>query len=482
MLLAQKNWRWITSINRERLVLLTGSLALALGAILPWYRLPASTLEIFHTSLTIANLGRVVATLFAVLGFIVAFKSTHCRDITCNVSINTYNVSTSISKFQNRFRIAIWSGLIGALLFPYFVTTWCPTITFVAASYYNQNARVSQHIEKNFSQVQSQWKQQITLSRSAPNRSIFDFSINSSRFFQISNWDQLVIEGLGYSNNFLGFIGKGWALTIIGFLFCLAAFYLNLDNLNFRVFLIDVSKTLPAICLVFVILYFALVLPNIINHQLDTMFAKGQYDRVLTRSQTLASWYPPLQGDTRFIQRTTAAEYYGKKPDSGLLYFSKGVERYRRGDLLQAEELFRRTLELQPNNFLARGYLATTIINQGVDYFNNRTSAAKRAPGVAADRFEQALQIFPGHVEALYNLMLARVVLSEFDKSAQVAEQIIEMQKYFQSPSLALLGQAYLHSAWNSYQQNEIGQAWQQYRQAIDKSAWGDGEKGGGEE
>jgi len=476
MLLARKNWRWINWLDRERLLLLTGSLALALGAMLPWYRLPTSTLEIFHTSLAIANIGRAIAALFAILGFVVTFKiNPQSRDVTCNIS-------TNISKFKNRFRVAVWSGLIGVLLFPYFVTTWCPTVTFVAAAYYNQNARASQHIEKNFSQVQSQWKQQITLSRATPNRSIFDFSISSSRFFQIPAWDQLFIEGLGYSNNFLGFIGKGWVLTVIGFLSCLAAFYLSLDNLNFKVFFIDISKIVLLVCIIFGILYFALVLPNIVNHQLDTMYAKGQYDRVVKTSHTLANWYPPLQGDTRFLQRTTAAGYYSATLNSGLLYFSRGVERYRRGDLLQAEELFRHALELQPNNFLARGYLATTIINQGVDYFNNRTSAAKRAPGVAADRFEQALQIFPGHIEALYNLMLARVVMGEFDKSAQAANQLIEMQKYFQSPSLALLGQAYLHSAWNSYQQNEIGQAWQQYRQAIDKSAWADGEKTGAEE
>jgi tetratricopeptide (TPR) repeat protein len=476
MLLSQKNWRWINWINRERLVLLAGSVALALGAILPWYRLPAATLEVFHTNLAIANIGRLIAALFAIFGFVFTFQFTFSsQDDTCSIPKNA-------AGFQNRFRIAVWSGLIGILLFPYFVTTWCPTVTFVAASYYNQNSRASHHIEKNFSQVQAQWKQQIVLGRAAPNRSTFDFSISNSRFFQIPAWDQFIIEGLGYSNNFIGFIGKGWVLTTIGLLFCLSAFYFSAQNLNFNVFLQDMGKILPLICLIAGILSLSLVLPNIVNHQLDTMFVKGQYERVLTASQVLANWYPPLQGDTRFNQRITAAGYYREQPDSSLLYFSRGVERFRRGDLLQAEELFRRALELQPKNFLARGYLATTIINQGVDYFNNRTSAAKRAPGVAADRFEQALQIFPGHIEALYNLMLTRVVTGEFDKSARVAQQIIEMQKYFQSPSLALLGQAYLHSAWNSYQQHKIGQAWQQYRQAIDKSAWGDGEKVGVEE
>jgi hypothetical protein len=44
--------------------------------------------------------------------------------------------------------------------------------------------------------------------------------------------------------------------------------------------------------------------------------------------------------------------------------------------------------------------------------------------------------------------MLARVVNGEFDKSALVAQQIIETQQYAQKPSFSLLGQAYVHSAW----------------------------------
>jgi hypothetical protein len=92
------------------------------------------------------------------------------------------------------------------------------------------------------------------------------------------------------------------------------------------------------------------------------------------------------------------------------------------------------------------------------------------------------LQLFPGHIEALYDLMLARVVTGEFENSASVAQQLIETQQYFQTPNLSLLGQAYLHSSWDSYQNNDILQAWQQYRQAIDKSAWNKSDKSSGKE
>lgn len=453
-LLSRLNW-----FTREKIILLVASLALVLGAVSPWYRLPPQTLAAFGANITLVNIGRVIAALLAVVCFL-TFWSNPTRPL----------------------RLTVWSGLVVVLLFPYFVTTWCPSVTFIAASYYNQNARVGQHIEKNFSHVHAQWKRQITLGSSPVNKSIFDFSIDSSRFFQISSWDKVLIEGLGYSNNFLGSIGRGWALTAIGCVLCLLAFYLSLENQSYNDFLTDMGKFLPLFCIISGILICHLLLPNIINYRLDTMLAKGQYHQVVATSKTLASWYPPLSSDTEFLQRMAAAGFYGHEPDSALIYFAKGLERYRKKDLLQAEEYFQRSLAVEPNRFLVRGYLATTILNQGVDYFNNRTETQKRAPGVAEDRFKQALQIFPGHIEALYNLMLVSVVNGKFDKSAAIAQQVIETQQYFQSPSLSLLGQAYLHSSWDSYHNNQFAQAWLEYRQAIDKGAWEDGDKSAGEE
>ena len=68
--------------------------------------------------------------------------------------------------------------------------------------------------------------------------------------------------------------------------------------------------------------------------------------------------------------------------------------------------------------------------------------------------------------------MLARVVDGEFEKSALVAQQIIETQQYPQNPNLSLLAQAYVHSAWASYRNGDTTQAWKQYRQSIDSNTW----------
>lgn len=442
--------RWLSWFKREKIAFLIASLALVLGAIFPWYNLPPQTLETFGTNLTLASIGRVLVAFFAILGFAFTFWFSPSRAP----------------------RLPFWSGLIAVLLFPYFITTWSPTVTFMAASYYNQGRQVTQHVEKSFAQVQTQWKQNTILSESKVLRSIFDFSIGSSRFFQMSSWDNFLLEGLGYTNNFLQFIGRGWAFTVIGFVSSLFALYLGLENQRLNTFLTDMGKFLPWVGLMSGVLVFSLLLPNIINHQLDTMLAKGQYHQVLATSQFLQSWYPPLKGDTEFLQRMAEAGFYGNEPDPALIYFAQGLERYRKKDLVRAEDFFQRSLAIEPRRFLVRGYLATIILNQGVDYFNDRNEPKNRQPGAAEDRFEQVLGLFPNHLEALYDLMLAKAVNGEFEKSALAAQQIIKIQEYFQQPSLSLLGQAYLHSGWASYDKNEIMQAWQQYRQAIDKSTW----------
>lgn len=437
-------------LNRERITLIVGSLALAMGALIPWYRLPSEALETFGTNLSLVNVGRTLVALFSLLGFIFTFFSSPGRFL----------------------RLPFWIGLIAVLLFPYFITTWSPNVAFISASYYDQGRRVTQHIDKNFPQVQADWKQYISLPTSRHIQSTFDFSIKDSRFFQPSSWDQILVEGLGYSNSFFGFIGRGWLLSVTGLGIALVALYLELVDESLNVFLKDMGRVLPWVGLLLGVLVFSFILPNIINHQLDTMLAKGEYHQIVTTSQTLAAWYPPLKGDEVFLKRIAEAGFYGNEPDPALIYFAKGLERYRLGDFVKAENYFQQSLDIEPSRFLVRGYLANAILNQGVNYFNDSTNPNNHKSETAIDRFEQVVRIFPDHIEALYNLMLASVVNGEFEKSALVAHQLKDTQQYFQQPSLSIIGQAYVHLTWASYRDGDTTQAWKQYRQSIDDSSW----------
>ena len=66
--------RWISWFNREKITLLIASLALTLGAISPWYRLPEEALATFNANLFLANAGKLIAAVFAFLGFVFTFR------------------------------------------------------------------------------------------------------------------------------------------------------------------------------------------------------------------------------------------------------------------------------------------------------------------------------------------------------------------------------------------------------------------------
>jgi len=435
------------SLNRQKLTLLLSSIVLLLGAIYPWYRLPQEALETFGANLFWVNAARIAIALLALVGLFFTF----------------------VLLIKNAPRLLFWSALISTLLFPYFVTTWSPRVAFIASAYYQQAEAVSTHVDQNFPQVQAQWKRNISLYQPEAPPSIFEMSIQDSRFFQMPSWDKVILNGFGYKNSFLSFIGKGWGFSLTGLLISLFGIYLGLQEQGLKIFIQDFKLLGSITILLFAIILISLVGVNLINYQLDTQFAKGEYQQVISVSNSLASWYPPLQGDEAFLERLARAELYTNKPEPALVSFIKGIERYNLGDFKEAENYFQESLNIQPHRFIARGYLVSAILNQGVSYLNKSNT---RKSGSAADIFEKALQIFPGHVEALYDLMLARVVNGEFQKSADIAKQIIDQQQYFQEQKIGLLGQAYLHLTWAEYNNGNANKTWEKYRQSVDANTW----------
>ena len=441
---------WLSWINRQKIVILVASLLLCLGCVFPWYKLPPQSLEIFKTDLFWINILRILPAILAVFSFSAVFL---------------YGI-------HRLPRVFLWVVLMLVLLFPYAVTTWSPTITFLATSYSDQNSRVSAHIGQNFSEVQTQWKQNIRLNRSKPTGTIFDLTIEDSRFFQVSSWDRIWLDGFGYKNSFFAFIGSGWGFTITGLIICLVGAYMNCQNNGLNSLLRDLNRFLPILGALLSIIVCFLIWVNLANYNLAEQFAKGEYIEVVSSSRHLAFLYPPLRGDTFFMERLAKASLYRNEPDQPLVNFTKGLEHYRLDDFNKARDYFQKSLDAEPKNFLVRDYLASTLLNQGVDYFNDSTQIDGRRAGGAIDLFEQLLQVFPNHVEGLYDLMIAKVVNGEFDESAQIAKQIIDVNKYLQVSNLSLVAQAYLHLSWKDFLSNNITEAWKYYRQSIDDSTW----------
>ncbi|MDX2231604.1 MAG: hypothetical protein NW220_18355 [Leptolyngbyaceae cyanobacterium bins.349] len=435
--------RWC---SRSQLVLLLGTLLLGLGAIAPWYQLPGAAVPVFGVNPLVLNLGRGVAGLFACLSLLIVLGLAQ----------------------KSMIRLLYLVGLLMTLLFPYYITNWCPNVSFLAHSYYEQGNQISLHVDKFASEMQAQWGQTIRLDQPTEVPSTWTLAISDSRFFQLPAWQSIWIDGMGYSNSFFQFIGRGWFVTIAGLSAVLFGLYLSLEAQGLDGVLQDLRYFLPGAGLVLGILLGLLLCANLTHYRLETLFAKGDYPQVVTDSAALIRWYPAAQGDVDFMRRWAIASAYSQPTNESLTQFAQGLERYARDDFSAAEQAFRQALELTPRSFLVRGYLASAILQQGVNYINDTV----KKPAAAAAEFEQVLQIFPLHLAVLYDLMLARTLNGEFEPAARVAQQIIQSQKPFQQPEMALLGRAYTQLSWSGYHDDHIIQAWERYRQSVDPQTW----------
>ncbi|MEM9163853.1 MAG: hypothetical protein AAGC54_12395, partial [Cyanobacteria bacterium P01_F01_bin.4] len=389
---------------------------------------------------------------------------------------------------------------------PYGLTIWCPQRAFMALSYWHQLSQVNVQVETSFADIQGQWKQTISLSQFQPLSTLATLQIKDARFFQLSQWDRVFLEGFGYSNGFFAFIGKGWSFTVSGLVILLVAVYLSrsrqgMGDTRLSLFYQDLKRGFPIGAAVLLLLLTHLIGANLWNHFLEVAYARGDYAAVVRQSGWLLRSYPPFQGDPHFWMRYGEACYRNQEPDPGLTAFYQGMARYQQRDFAQAILYFERALQSRPHWLLFREYLAAALINQGVTYFNAPTlpfsphgnnypnfsnsplnplgpnsprQLNNRKAGGTSVLFEQALAIFPGHIQGLYYLMVTRAIEQQFEASAAIATTLLNEQRYFQTPNIGLMGQAHLHQAWAAYHRGNLNEAWAAYRRSVDSDAWGE--------
>ena len=466
---------WITRANG---VYALGCALLLQGIKHEWYHLPSEALDVFYTS---------------------QFGLQHGPRLGVAISMAT-GLGWLLWCWPRVIpRLPYWGGLFLVLLFPFFLTTWAPSISYLATAYNEQNLEVVRHVEKKFPEVQAQWKQNISLDQHRPVQSIFAFNIESRSFFQLSSWERVILDGFGYRNPIFDFIGKGWGMTVAGITLSLMGIYMQHRHQALQLFHRDVAELVPVVIPILITIVVYLIGVNIANHHIALEMGQGKYAEVTGHSAQLARIYPPISGDEFFLRRWAMASVHSDQSDAALVAFTQGCDRYRVGDFHNAKNYFEQALESEPRLFLARGYLAATLINEGVEYSrttdrpklpvhtvpfpkknnfldspqSNEHPNVLRATG-AMERFNTALTIFPNHVSALYDLMLIQAMNGDFESSNQTAQKHIELQNHFQKKNVALLGQAYLHRAWADYHAGDVHAAWLRYRQSRDSKTWGE--------
>ena len=253
----------IKRLTRIELLLFAACSGLLLGAGGPWYTLPASTLEAFECSLWLPHLMRLIPLLTA--------------------AVVAHMLWTGAQ--SSRRRLWIWTGLFASILFPFFVATFSPTVSFVASAFDLQREEVANHIETHFPNVQAQWKRSIHLNtreerkRHSPERTstrqpfpwntlpyVRPLVVDGEDFFQVTSWDWFVLEGLNYIPAFMDSAGKSWPITIAALVIALLATYLANPEALFA----DGHRMRPWLVSGLVVVLAMMLVPSLLARQVCT--------------------------------------------------------------------------------------------------------------------------------------------------------------------------------------------------------------------
>jgi tetratricopeptide (TPR) repeat protein len=443
-------FRWqLIWLVREKLVFSAAACAFVLGVLLSWYQLPASAVAVFDARLWSVPIEKGVSAVGVIFTLAALLGKRHCP--------------------QPGVRFSLWGILVLVLAFPYTLSVWSPSVSYLAASFSGQEDRVAKHIDRTLPFAQSQWKQNILLDAPQPVTSVLGPTVGDARFFATTAIEPLLTDGFGFKSRLLRFAGRGWHMAFIASVTALFGVYLAG---GLRVLMVDLYRLLPAFALVMVGAMLPMLYANFADWRLETAMATGNYQQVISESQVLRRFYPLVNSNERFLVRLAGAQTRLGVGDPALVNFAWGSGLYRQKKYLQAIPYFSKALSLQPDLFLARGYLATALTMQGYLYFNQRLTNV-RLMGLAADNFEQALVVYPDHVEAAYDLMLTRTVNGDQMGAAAIAYQLIDLESYnVEQPNLSLISQAYLHIAWERFHSHDLPSAWQRFRQAHDNTLW----------
>ena len=441
-------WLWLGAMG-----------ALLLGIVVPWYVIPQDTLEAFSASLWLPQSMRLVS----LLALVVVARMLWAGSAT------------------SRQRLMLWAALGVSLLFPFLMSFFSPTASFLSSAFDLQRESVANHIETNFPNIQSRWKQSIKIDpynearryapeligRSVPNplRTLPNerpFQIDDGKFFQASSWDWLILEGLNYNAGFMGSIAKGWPFTVAALVTALIACYLfSLETLYS-----DAARLAPWFLAGSVGVLFLILVPSFADRRVTILQAQGRYSEAASLAKLAYTCSPPLWGDTAFSTRMAECCFRANQESSVPIQFARGVECWGVNRLNDARTYFEKALAAAPENFLIRGYLSATLMRIGAECFD------KGQPAAAEVYFREVLDHFPDHIQATYYFMLAKAVNSDFKGSALVADRLRELDKTFQLAGIATIGQAHLHNAWAVYREGNLDQAWQTYQKSVDRSTW----------
>jgi|GEM_PF-4671065 len=445
----------LSQIPRNYYLFAVGWFAVLLGVQAGWYSIPSSAASSFGSaSLQLSE--------HAAIGWEFAVRA----GLLCYAGLAVAALRGTVV-FRRRVIGAGWLLLLLTLAFPYVMNHWYPEYGLDTRVIYRQVDRVVDDMEAGLNWQHFDWREsRIIMTQMPPDTlSATVFEDEWGVKAALPEYQTHVLQNvLGYSNEFLNSVGKGWIFAILG---------LILTILPAR-WLIPVSaeaERSPRLWPMFVVVLAGLLIPKWLAYyyvdQGKTRYAAGNWHEAADDWRRAAFWNPGVDYALPYfadLGEMAQAKECVACPEWPLFELAKAVRtgNYARAEQLAGEPLTQRLVEMPAYRY----WLSAVFLEYGVQAFNAGQY------GLAEELWNKTLVQMPTSAMAWYGLSLVYLKYKQFERAAEAINQVVALQKFVNFRKMTISGQYWATKSWAAFRRDDPVAAHQLYTKYLTPDSW----------
>lgn len=447
----------IAGVRRGYWVLMIAILALLQSAVRDWYPLPSSSLSSFTrddlSPVLTCPIGYELAMRIALVMLVVAaYYALRYRPV-----------------LQNSLVVVAWLLWFLVLAFPYVINHWYPARVIDTRVVFRQVDRVVNDMEASLNWQQTNWRQTYKIDTKSQPPEI----IGSSVFDDVWGMASILPESqshvlqnlLGYSNEFLNIVGRGWIFGVVGVLLLI----LSLHLLGF-----DGRHSKARFRLVgwgFGLIVLGLLMPKWLGYfyieQGKTEYARGHMPAAEAAWQRARQWSPALGYSLAYTAKLGELAFARGCEDCPAAAIRELAKAIKTGQYWRAEQVAL-AAEAYPVEDIPgfRYWLASVYLEYGIQAFNAGQY------GLAEELWQKTLLQLPTAAMAWHGLAMVHVKYKQFDRAADELQQVVKLQKFLTFKKLTISGQFFTTKSWAALRAGDLAAAHQFYSQSLTPESW----------
>ena len=368
-------------------------------------------------------------------------------------------------------RASVWRSWLGLALlllisvFPCAVMLWDPTAATMATTLQASEKNVLREVALSLPDQMYEWKLHTEMTNIDRSIEVVKLRIPNAEFFTVANVDRFV-EGIGFSNDFLNYMGWAVPIAIASCLLLLSSPYLRRDSGRFQLLQRQVVVLLIGFCVISAFVLAPLFVSNYLIDDAQILAAQGLYADALSDLDGAKSVLPSMSISASYQDLRSQIIYHlARRADPGY-YLHLGNAAFDAGRFEEAVMQYREALRIGPQSRIARYDLSVALSNLGVRQYGQGQYAD------AISSWTEALHANPGNVKPLFELQIAYLQVADVVAARQAGQAFLAIEEARRLPSLGAVGQAYVHLSWCAFQSGDYGKAFEYYRQAVEPTLW----------